>query len=130
MTVVHRDKKTDFQMPESSVEIERKFLVNKLPETLDEFSSREILQGYLAVTRDGTKVRIRKRGNKCSLTVKHGAGKTRTEEEVRISERQFHSLWELTGNKRIKKLRYCIPYDGLRIELDEYQEGLKGLITA
>jgi len=54
----------------------------------------------------------------------------RTEEEIRISERQFHSLWELTGNKRVKKLRYCIPYDGLRIELDEYQEGLKGLITA
>ena len=62
MTVVHRDKKTDFQMFESFVEIERKFLVNKLPETLDEFSSREILQGYLAVTRDGTELRIRRRG--------------------------------------------------------------------
>src|SRR5262249_36297354 len=52
------------------------------------------------------------------------------EEEIRISERQFVSLWELTGGKRIKKLRYCIPYDGLKIELDVYQEGLKGFITA
>jgi adenylate cyclase len=130
MTVVHRDKNADFRMPESSVEIERKFLVDKLPESLDQFSSREILQGYLAVTRGGTEVRIRRRGNKCSLTVKHGAGKTRTEEEIRISERQFLSLWELTGSKRVKKRRYCIPYGGLKIEVDVYQEGLKGLITA
>ena len=74
-------------------------------------------------------MRIRRRGDKCSLTVKHGSGKTRTEEEVGISERQFLSLWELTGNKRVKKLRYCIPYDGLKIEVDVYQEGLKELIT-
>jgi len=130
MTVVHRDKKADLWMPENSVEVERKFLVDKLPESLDQFSSGEILQGYLAVTRDGIEVRIRRRRNKCSLTVKHGSGKTRTEEEVRISERQFVSLWELTGSKRVKKRRYCIPYDGLKIEVDVYQEGLKGLITA
>ena len=52
MTFVYREKKADFRMPESSVEIERKFLVDKLPECLDQFSSKEILQGYLAVTRE------------------------------------------------------------------------------
>jgi adenylate cyclase len=131
MTAVHRSKKAnDFRVPETSVEIERKFVVAKLPEGIDQFSSKEILQGYLAVTRERTEVRIRRRGNKCSLTVKHGVGKTRTEEEIRISKRQFVSLWELTGRKRLKKLRYCIPYEGLNIEVDVYQERLKGLVTA
>jgi len=130
MTTVNRGKKADFRMPESSVEIERKFIVDKLPENLDKFPRKEILQGYLAVTRDGTEVRIRKRGSKCSLTIKHGSGKTRIEEEIGISERQFTSLWELTGKKRVKKLRYRIPHEGMSIELDVYQEKLEGLITA
>jgi len=117
-------------MSEKSVEIERKFLVHKLPEKLEQFSRKEIVQGYLAVTREGTEVRIRRRANKCSLTVKHGAGKTRTEEEIRISEKQFVSLWELTGNRKVKKLRYCIPYEATNIEVDVYQERLERLITA
>src|SRR5262245_15219968 len=117
-------------MSENSIEIERKFLVDNLPEKLGQFSRKEILQGYLAITKEGTEVRIRKRANKCSLTVKHGAGKTRTEEDIGISEKQFASLWGLTGNKRVKKLRYCIPYEATTIEVDVYQDWLEGLITA
>ena len=130
MTTVHLGKKANFRIPDGSVEIERKFIVDKLPESLDKFPCKEILQGYLAVTRDGTEVRIRKRGSKCSLTIKHGSGKTRVEEGIRIRESQFVSLWELAGRKRVKKLRYRMPHEGMNIELDVYQEKLTGLITA
>jgi adenylate cyclase len=130
MTTVNRGKRADFRMPESSVEIERKFIVDKLPDTLDKFPRKEIPQGYLAGTRGGTEIRIRKRGSKCSLTVKNGSGKTRIEEEIRISQSQFVSLWQLAGRKRVKKLRYRIPHEGMSIELDVYQEMLEGLITA
>jgi adenylate cyclase len=130
MATAHRQKKSDFRMPEPSLEIERKFKVHKLPENLDQFFRKEILQGYLAVTRDGTEVRITKRGDKYSLTIKHGTGKTRIEEEIEITERQFVSLWELTGRKRVKKVRYRIPYEGTTFEVDVYEERLKGLITA
>ncbi|PYV92765.1 MAG: hypothetical protein DMG05_03580 [Acidobacteria bacterium] len=69
-------------------------------------------------------------GNKCSLTIKHGWGKSRIEEEIRIDESQFVSLWELAGKKRVKKVRYRTPHEGMNIELDVYQEKVKGLITA
>jgi len=130
MATAHRQKKANSRMPERSVEIERKFKVDKLPENLDQFPRKEILQGYLAVTEDGLEVRIRKAKGKYFLTIKHGAGKTRVEEEIGISERQFLSLWELTGSKRVKKVRYRIPYEGSSVELDVYQEGLEGLNTA
>lgn len=64
------------------------------------------------------------------MTVKHGSGKTRVEEEIGIGERQFTSLWELAGTKRVKKRRYRVPREGMSIELDVYQEKLEGLITA
>lgn len=62
-----RGKRPGFGMSKTSFEIERKFMVDKLPESIDKFPSKEILQGYLAITRDGTEVRIRKRGSKCSV---------------------------------------------------------------
>ncbi len=129
-TGVQQAKKGESRASSSSIEIERKFTVNKLPENLHQDGAKEIFQGYLVVTRDGTEVRIRKRGRKCSLTIKHGSGKTRIEEEIGISERQFSSLWALTGRRRVKKLRYRIPEDGLTVELDVYQGKLEGLITA
>jgi hypothetical protein len=42
-------------------EIERKFLVDKLPENLDKYSHKEIIQGYVAITEEGTEVRLRKK---------------------------------------------------------------------
>jgi adenylate cyclase len=123
-------KKALFAMPQNSAEIERKFVVEKVPENLNQFSSKEILQGYLAITRDDTEVRVRKIGGSCFLTVKHGSGKIRVEEEIKISPKQFSSLWLLTKGKRIEKNRYRIPYAGVIIELDVYRQRLQGLIIA
>jgi len=111
-------------------EIERKFLVKSLPENLEQYQHKDITQGYLAITEDGTEVRLRQKGKKYFQTVKSGAGKTRFESEVEITEDQFKALWEATKGKRVEKTRYEIPHESGTIELDVYHGDLDGLLLA
>ena len=111
-------------------EIERKFLVKSLPENLKQYPSKEIIQGYLAITEDGTEVRLRQKGKKYFQTVKSGSGKTRFESEIEITAEQFNSLWEATKGKRVEKTRYEIPHENGVIELDVYRGDLDGLLSA
>jgi len=112
------------------VEIERKFLVERLPDALDEYPSREIEQGYLAIT-DDVEVRVRRYGEQSFLTVKSSGDESRIEEEIEIGGERFAALWPLTDGRRLEKRRYAIPTpDGLTIELDVYHDRLSGLVTA
>jgi adenylate cyclase len=112
-------------------EVERKFVLSAIPFELDGYSASEIQQGYLSIDADGSEVRIRRRGERCSLTVKRGAGVARDEEEVDLDDDEFGRLWPLTAGRRVNKTRYKIPAsDGLLIELDVYAGPLEGLITA
>ena len=111
-------------------EIERKFLVKELPENLDQYPSTEITQGYLAITEDGTEVRLRKKGERHFQTVKSGFGLQRNEAEIEISKDQFEKLWSMTEGKRIEKVRIQIDHSGIKIELDIYSGILDGLIVA
>jgi adenylate cyclase len=112
------------------VEREKKFLVLKAPAKLNRYRHDIIHQGYLVRTPAKIEIRIRQRANQFTLTVKHGEGETRLEEEIKISKSKFHSLWKLTKGKRLEKIRYVIPYGKYKIELDRYQGKLKGLLTA
>jgi len=111
-------------------EIERKFLIESLPPDLDKFPKKEISQGYLAITPDGTEVRLREKGDKYYQTIKTSGGKVRGETEIEITKEQFKSLWPMTEGKRVEKIRYEIPYQNSLIELDVYASALKGLLTA
>jgi CYTH domain-containing protein len=107
----------------NGVEIERKFLVERLPEDLP--AGRRIEQGYLAVAPDGVEVRIRRRAGACTLTVKSGPGHVRVEEEMEIDERRFEALWALTEGRRIAKTRHVVPLaGGVAAEVDVYDDGL------
>lgn len=111
-------------------EIERKFLVVKLPENLDAYPKNEIVQGYLAIAPDGTEIRLRKKEDKYFQTVKTGGSKTRGEFETEITEEQFKIFWQATEGKRVEKTRYQIPCGDNVIELDVYHNNLKGLLSA
>lgn len=112
------------------VEIERKFLVEQLPDDLEAHPSREIDQGYLAIT-DDVEVRLRRYGEQTFLTLKSSGKESRVEEEIEIDRRRFDALWPLTEGRRIQKRRYAIPIGGdLTIELDVYHGRLSGLVTA
>jgi CYTH domain-containing protein len=113
-------------------EIERKFVVTaSIPFDLEACPSETIRQGYLAVGRDGTEVRLRARGDQRSLGIKSGPSRTRVQEEIELDDRRFDSLWSLTEGRQLRKRRYVIPDDDDRtIELDVYEGDLHGLITA
>jgi CYTH domain-containing protein len=113
------------------MEIERKFVIPALPPQLDEYPSSKIEQGYVSIDPAGTEVRIRRRADETSLTIKAGRGRSRVEEEFEIDPGRFARLWELSGGRRLEKTRYEIPAGGgLTIELDVYAGGLEGLATA
>jgi adenylate cyclase len=117
-------------MPEG-LEVERKFLLAARPPDLDGHPSRRIEQGYLAVGDGGVEVRVRRIADDVMLTIKSAPGLVRVEEEIPLEPRRFESLWPLTEGRRVVKTRYLVPVgDGLTAEVDEYDDALRGLVTA
>jgi adenylate cyclase len=111
-------------------EIERKFLVLKLPENLTSYPSTEISQGYLVSTDDGLQVRLRTYGDQFSLTYKRGIGNVREEREVGLTVDQYLALWPATEGKRLFKTRYKIPFGDHVVEIDVYGGRHEGLVVA
>lgn len=111
-------------------EVERKFLVKHLPDNLETFKNKEIRQGYVSVTEDGTETRVRQKGDRFYHTVKSSEGMVREEKEKEITMEEFDALWSQTGGRRVEKTRYEIPLEGGFIaELDIYHGDLEGLQT-
>src|SRR5437667_2473160 len=90
----------------SSREIERKFLIKRLPVKILRSRHFPIAQGYLANEPRGRHVRLRKKGKAASLTFKMDRGTSREEREIRLSPQQFAMLWTETRGRRLRKTRY------------------------
>ncbi|MFN2509456.1 MAG: CYTH domain-containing protein [Chthoniobacterales bacterium] len=116
--------------PHSYREIERKFLIRRLPDKLGDYPRHEIVQGYLVVTPEGVQVRLRKAGRKHLLTYKRNDAGARVEREVELSADQFDVLWPATAGKRLTKTRYHIPLADLVVEIDVYSGRHEGLVVA
>jgi adenylate cyclase len=112
------------------IEIERKFLVSRLPEDLTRYPHEPVTQGYLVIGDDGFEVRIRRTPGVTVLTIKAGRGTVRLEEEIPISAATFASLWPLTEGRRVEKARYHVPHADAVIEVDVFEGALRGLVTA
>lgn len=111
-------------------EIERKFILKRLPDGLPSFPHEEIEQGYLAIEEGGVQVRLRKKGAVRSLTFKRGTKMAREEREVRLSAEQFDALWPATEGRRLTKVRYDIPWKQWVVEVDVYRGRHDGLVVA
>lgn len=111
------------------VEIERKFRVIHPPEGYAAHPSDPIDQGYLARDANGTVVRLRRRGEHHSLTVKMPGDLVREEREIALTPEQFARLWPATAGRRLRKIRYVLPLGPHRAELDVYRDALAGLMT-
>jgi adenylate cyclase len=111
-------------------EIERKFLLKRLPDQLKRSRHYVIEQGYLATEPAGRQVRLRKKGKTASLTFKVGRGANREEREIKLTPKQFATLWPATAGRRLYKLRYEIPWRNLLIEIDIYRGKHTGLVVA
>jgi adenylate cyclase len=111
-------------------EIERKFLIKRLPAELKRARNYPILQGYLASEPGGRHVRLRKKGRSASLTFKVGWGNVREEREIKLTSEQFDALWPGTVGRRLRKIRYDLPWKGSVIEIDIYRGKNEGLMVA
>jgi adenylate cyclase len=116
-------------MPQRPVEVERKWLVQDLPDVSAQ-QGKEIIQGYLAIATDGTEVRLRQADGKFFQTLKSEGGLVRAEIEVELSKEQFEALWGATAGRRLEKTRYVKGWAGKTIEIDVYHRSLAGLIVA
>ncbi|MGH2942160.1 MAG: CYTH domain-containing protein [Solirubrobacteraceae bacterium] len=113
----------------SGIEIERKFLLSGLPQTMRYARREPIRQGYLAL--DGeTEVRVRISPKGAVLTIKSGHGEVRTEVELTLAGGQGDALWELTEGRRIQKTRRRVRVGDAVVEVDEYAGALDGLVVA
>lgn len=114
----------------SSREIERKFLIKRLPLAILRSRHFQIAQGYLANEPGGRHVRLRKKAKTASLTFKVGRGSAREEREITLSAAQFATLWPATRGRRLRKTRYEVPWKRLIIEIDFYHGRNHGLMVA
>jgi CYTH domain-containing protein len=113
----------------AKVEIERKFLLHRLPDGLAAAPRSSIAQGYLCCDADH-EVRLRRRDGRHLQTVKGLGDLARKEIEVEIDAAVFAALWPATEGRRVEKTRYAVRHGGLTIEVDLYHGSLDGLVTA
>ena len=110
--------------------MERKFLVSEIPNVLSLKAGTRIEQGYLAVERDGSEVRIRKMAKSASLFVKNATGPGQVEVEVPLSNEQLAALWPLTEGRRMSKVTHQIDVAETPFTLDMYEGQLDWLHIA
>lgn len=111
------------------MEIERKFLVDSLPDRIEQYPHVEIEQGYLCTS---PTMRIRKAGDVFGLTIKEKAVTASTaihnrEEEFRLSEDKYNLLKSKCDGRMVLKTRYRIPVGSLTAELDIFHGHHEGL---
>lgn len=110
-------------------EIERKFILEKIPENIKFVDSYEIVQFYLFS--EGDKImRVRKYGHKFNIGFKKGSGLSRLEKEIEISEEDFNDLVEFGAKNKISKQRHITYIGEYKIEVDEFKEKYEGLFYA
>ncbi len=95
----------------STSETERKFVLSRAPEGLENFPVAHILQGYLVITPDH-EMRLRKKtsqkGISYSFAYKGGHGITRRELDLGTTEESFNKYWGETEGRRVEKHRYTV----------------------
>lgn len=112
-------------------EIERKWLisVNDIPYNLEDGVKQKIVQTYLNFSPE-IRVRNINDGEKYILTVKSNMsvdGLTRDEKEYYISEEEYNNLLKKQEGNTISKTRYQIYDKGNIVEIDIFENQLKGL---
>ena len=109
------------------MEIERKFLILRLPEHLDDYPKQRIEQAYLSTD---PVVRIRRLDDAYILTCKGEGLLTREEREMPLAAAAYRRLLPKAEGTVIEKDRYRIPCGPYTIELDVFGGALAPLVLA
>lgn len=110
------------------MEIERKFLIKKLPDNLTSYKARKIEQAYLCID---PVVRVRRDNDDYYLTYKSKGMIVREEYNLPLTKEAYGHLLAKADGIIITKTRYEIPEkDNLTIELDVFEGKFDGLLLA
>ncbi len=110
------------------MEIERKYLIHRLPEDYASYPVQQIEQGYLCTR---PVVRIRRQGEEYYLTYKSDGLMVREEYNLPLTQEAYLHLREKADGRLITKKRYRIPLqNNLTIELDVFEGALAPLMLA
>ena len=110
------------------MEIERKFLIKKLPDNLTSYKARKIEQAYLCTD---LVVRVRRDNDDYYLTYKSKGMIVREEYNLPLTKEAYGHLLAKADGNIITKTRYEIPEkDNLTIELDVFEGKFDGLLLA
>lgn len=108
------------------MEIERKYLIRRLPENLSQYQCKKIAQGYICTN---PVVRIRKSDDEYYLTYKGKGLMAREEYNLPLTQEGYEHMLPKIDGRLIEKSRYLIPLDGkLTAELDIFEGDLAPLI--
>ena len=108
------------------MEIERKYLIRRLPENLSQYQCKKIAQAYICTN---PVVRIRKSDDEYYLTYKGKGLMAREEYNLPLTQEGYEHMLPKIDGRLIEKSRYLIPLDGkLTAELDIFEGDLAPLI--
>lgn len=108
------------------MEIERKYLIRRLPENLSQYQCKKIAQGYICTS---PVVRIRKSDDEYYLNYKGKGLMAREEYNLPLTQEGYEHMLPKIDGRLIEKSRYLIPLDGkLTAELDIFEGDLAPLI--
>ena len=107
------------------MEIERKYLVRRLPDDLSKYEAKKIAQGYLCTD---PVVRIRRSNDNYYMTYKGDGLMVREECNLPLTREAYEHLLPKIDGLLIAKTRYLIPLtDRLTAELDVFEGVLSAL---
>ena len=110
------------------MEIERKYLLDALPDNLEQYPHKKIEQGYLSTD---PVVRVRRSDYSYYLTYKSEGLMIREEYNLPLTEESYEHLKQKADGILLSKTRYCIPLSSdLTIELDVFDAPYEGLYLA
>lgn len=110
------------------MEIEKKYLIHKLPNDLETYPRKKIQQAYLCTD---PVVRIRKQDEEYILTYKGKGLMVREEYNLPLNQEAYEHLLQKADGIVLTKTRYLLPLpQGLTIELDVFDAPYENLRLA
>ena len=103
-------------------EIQRRFLLRRVPATAQAFALQEIEQGWLPGTRVVERIRALRQGER-SVTYRSTKWATSpgpASPHGEVEQRLFEDMWPLTAGRRVAKRRHVVSDYGVQWEIDQF----------
>lgn len=113
------------------LELEKTYLTKYIPKGIANSKKIEVVDIYIPINREHSKLRIRKNGDKYEITKKIQLDKNnasqQTEHTISLDSEEYAVLASIPGRK-VEKNRYYYDYQGKVAEIDVFKGDLAGLV--